>query len=56
MTTVEYLMTLTPEQAADAVKAMSPEAKQALVGEICGAVGTMARDIVQNADEIWENR
>jgi len=56
MTTFEYLMTLTPEQAAEAVKAMSPEAKRLVLVELCGSIDRMAKDIVQNADEIWENR
>lgn len=56
MTTFEYLMTLTPEQAVEAVKAMSPEAKRLLAAELCGNIDRLAKDIVQNADEIWENR
>jgi hypothetical protein len=56
MTAFEYLLTLTPEQAAEAVKAMSPEAKRLLAAELCGSVDRMAKSIVQNADEIWENR
>lgn len=56
MTAFEYLLTLTPEQAAEAVKAMSPEAKRLLAAELCGAVNTIAVSVVQNADEIWENK
>lgn len=56
MTTVEYLLSLTPEQMKEAVLAMSPEARRAIVGEICGSIGAASRSIVQNADEIWENR
>jgi hypothetical protein len=56
MTTFEYLLTLTPEQAAEAVTAMSLEAKRLLAAELCGTVDRMAKSVLKNADEIWENR
>lgn len=53
---MEYLLSLTPAQAAEAVKALPPSEKLRLVNVVCGAVEIMADSIVANADEIWENK
>lgn len=53
---LEYLLTHTPEEAAEIVRALPRDQKVALVHAICGTVNTMAEGIVANAEEIWENR
>lgn len=56
MTPLEYLLTLTPEQAAEAVKLMSPEAKSELIVALCTATHSMLQSIVHHKDQIWESR
>jgi hypothetical protein len=51
---MEYLLSLSPEQAADAVNSLSAEQKSALVNTICGSVNTMAASIVEHADAVWD--
>lgn len=53
--TVRYLMTLPEEDMRIAMRNMSVSAKHQLLDEICTAVGNMARDFVQNSDQIWND-
>jgi len=53
---MEYLLTLTPEEAAAAVEAMPKAEKLKLVSGVCGAVRAMSSAMVRQADEMWEKR
>ena len=60
ITMLEFLKSQDPEQLKAEIKksidAMTPEARQAFIADICASVGNISRSIVQNADEIWESR
>lgn len=47
---MEYLLSLTPEQAREAVNSLPPSEKLRLVRDICGVVDQMTTSIVSNAD------
>lgn len=53
-TTLDYFLSLTPEQMKEAVAAMPKEARISLVGDLCRKVDDIAKYFVRNADEIWE--
>lgn len=54
--TIDYLMSLTPEQMKEAVKALPKEEQMRLVAQICGRVQQITNHIVEHADEIWETK
>ena len=54
LATLNYLMTLSPEQLKEAVSSMSKEQKNLLISSMCGAVGKMSRAIVEGKEVIWE--
>ncbi len=53
---MEYLKTLTPEEMKVAIGSLPDHQKIMLIGYICGEVDDMAQSIVQNSEEIWEDR
>ncbi len=53
---MEYLKTLTPEEMKVAIGSLPDHQKIMLIGYICGTVDDMAQSIVQNSEEIWEDR
>lgn len=44
------------EQIKQSILAMSPEARKAMIANLCADVGNISRAIVENADAIWESR
>lgn len=47
-------MSLTPEQMKEAVGALSPEQRKAMLSEIFAGLSSFAAEIVEHQDEIWE--
>ena len=56
MTMLEYLLSLDKEQLAEAIKALPQAERKNLIHSACAKVDTIVASVVQNADEIWENR
>lgn len=55
-TTLDYLMTLSPEQMKEAVLSLPKEEQTKLAFAICGRVNDITKHIVTHADEIWETK
>jgi len=47
-------MSLTPEQMKEAVDALSPEQRKAMLSEIFAGLSSYAVEIVEHKDEIWK--
>lgn len=51
-----YLLSITPEQAAEAVRSLPKEERIKLVSGVCGAVQALTENVVQTAEALWDAR
>ena len=54
--TLEYIMSLTPEQMTEAFKVLPPDQKIRLISELCRKVNETVTLVLDNKEQIWEDR
>ena len=54
--TLEYIMSLEPEQMSEAFKMLPPDQKTRLISELCRKVGEAVTLVLDNKEQIWEDR
>lgn len=51
-----YLLTLTPEQVKETVLVLPSEQRSLLISEFCRNVGEAVEVVLDNKEQIWEDR